>query len=99
MLKNRIQGTSRKLFGAYDEMGQPEGNKLLLYRMFFFMRKWFTPMFMNRFGFDSKTIGWTRGGERYDWATTSYGKGFYITAFQVMLKTLKTAGKCNKYSR
>jgi len=97
MLKNRIQGTSRKLFGAYDEMGQPEGNKLLLYRMFFFMRKWFTPMFMNRFGFDSKTIGWTRGGERYDWATTSYGKGFYITAFQVMLKTLKTGFRNYNY--
>jgi LysM repeat protein len=96
-LKNRIQGTSRKLFGAYDEMGQPEGNKLLLYRMFFFMRKWFTPMLMNRFGFDSKTIGWTRGGERYDWATTSYGKGFYITAFQAMLKTLKSGFRKYNY--
>jgi LysM repeat protein len=96
-LKNRIQGTSRKLFGAYDEMGQPEGNKLLLYRMFFFMRKWFTPMLMNRFGFDSKTIGWTRGGERYDWATTSYGKGFYITAFQAMLKTLKSGFRNYSY--
>ena len=90
MLKNRIQGTSRKLFGTYDEMGQAEGNKLLLYRMFFFMRKWFTPLFMNRFGFDSKTLTWTRGGERYDWATTSYGKGFYITAFQAMLKSMKS---------
>ena len=89
-LKNRIQGTSRKLFGAYDEMGQPEGNKLLLYKMFFFMRKWFTPMLMNRFGFDSKTIGWSRGGERYDWATGSYGKGFYITAFQTMVKVLRS---------
>jgi LysM repeat protein len=89
-LKNRIQGTSRKLFGAYDDMGQPEGNKNLLYRMFFFMRKWFTPMLMNRFGFDSKTATWTRGGERYDWATSSYGKGFYVTAFQTMLKTLKS---------
>jgi LysM repeat protein len=97
MLKNRIQGTSRKLFGAYDEMGQPEGNKLLLYRMFFFMRKWFTPMFMHRFGFDSKTITWTRGGERYDWATTSYGKGFYIEAFQTMIKVLKSGFRDYNY--
>ena len=89
-LKNRIQGTSRKLFGAYDDMGQPEGNKLLLYRMFFFMRKWFTPMLMHRFGFDSKTLNWTNGGEKYDWATGSYGKGFYITAFQTMLKVVKS---------
>lgn len=96
-LKNRIQGTSRKLFGAYDDMGQPEGNKLLLYRLFFFMRKWFTPMLMNRFGFDSKTITWTRGGERYDWATTSYGKGFYVTAFQTMLKTVKSGFRNYSY--
>ena len=96
-LKNRIQGTSRKLFGTYDEMGQPEGNKLLLYRMFFFMRKWFTPMLMNRVGFDTKTITWTGGGERYDWATTSYGKGFYITAFQTMLKTMKSGFKNYSY--
>jgi len=47
-------------------------------------------MLMNRFGFDSKTLTWTRGGERYDWATGSYGKGFYITAFQAMLKTVKS---------
>jgi len=96
-LKNRIQGVSRKLFGAYDDMGQPEGNKLLLYRMFFFMRKWFTPMLMNRFGFDSKTLTWTRGGERYDWATSTYGKGFYITAFQAMLKTIKSGFRNYNY--
>lgn len=96
-LKNRIQGTSRKLFGTYDDMGQPEGNKLLLYRMFFFMRKWFTPMLMNRFGFDSKTLTWTNGGEKYDWATGSYGKGFYITAFQTMLKTMKSGFKNYSY--
>ena len=94
-LKNRIQGTSRKLFGTYDDMGQPEGNKLLLYRMFFFMRKWFTPMFTNRFGADlSKENRW---GERYDWATGSYGKGFYITAFQTMLKTMKSGFKNYSY--
>ena len=96
-LKNRIQGVSRKLFGTYDDMGQPEGNKLLLYRMFFFMRKWFTPMLMNRFGFDSKTLTWTNGGEKYDWATSSYGKGFYITAFQTMLKTMKSGFKNYSY--
>ena len=96
-LKNRIQGTSRKLFGTYDKMGQAEGNKLLLYRMFFFMRKWFTPMFMNRFGYDSKTLTWTRGGERYDWATGAYGKGFYLTAFQAMIKTVKSGTRDAAY--
>ena len=91
-LKNRLQGTSRRLFGVYDRMGSPEGNKLLLYRLFFFMRKWFTPMFANRFGMDTRTAELTRGGERYDWALGKYTKGYYITAFQVFVKMLKSKG-------
>lgn len=95
--KNRLQGTSRRLFGVYDRMGQPEGNKLLIYRMFFFMRKWFTPMFVNRFGMDTKTFEWTRGGERYDWALGKYTKGYYITAFQVLTKVLKSKFRDYQY--
>jgi len=95
--KNKLQGTSRRLFGVYDAMGQPEGNKLVLYRLFFFMRKWFTPMFTNRFGFDYKTIEATRGGERYDWALGKYSKGYYITAFQVMTKLIKSKGADYQY--
>ena len=95
--KNRLQGTSRRLFGVYDRMGQPEGNKLLIYRMFFFMRKWFTPMFVNRFGMDTKTLEMTRGGERYDWALGKYTKGYYITAFQVITKVLKSKFRDYQY--
>jgi LysM repeat protein len=95
--KNKLQGTSRRLFGVYDDMGQPEGNKLILYRLFFFMRKWFTPMFVNRFGFDPKTIEATRGGERYDWALGKYTKGYYITAFQVMAKLISSKGADYQY--
>jgi LysM repeat protein len=69
-LKNRMQGVSRKLFGVYDRMGQPEGNKMVLYRMFMFMRKWFTPMFANRFGMDTSSENF--GGHRYDWALGKY---------------------------
>ena len=35
-IKNRFHGLSRKLYGAYDAFGQPEGNKYMIYRMFFF---------------------------------------------------------------
>jgi LysM repeat protein len=94
--KRKVQGLSRALFGAYDEMGQPEGNKYLMYRMFFFMRKWFTPMFVNRFGIDMDKEN-NPYGERYDWALGRTRKGFYIQAFQTLLEGMKTMGKSFKY--
>ena len=95
--KNKLQGTSRRLFGVYDRMGQPEGNKLLIYRMFFFMRKWFTPMFTNRFGMDTKTVTLKNGGERYDWSLGKYQKGYYISAFQVLAKLVSSKGADYQY--
>ena len=88
--KNRLQGTSRALFGVYDEFGQPEGNKLILYRMFFFMRKWFTPMFVNRFGMDTSKENF--GGARYDWALGKPVKGYYVSAFQTITRLIKSKG-------
>jgi LysM repeat protein len=88
--KNKLQGTSRALFGVYDEFGQPEGNKLILYRMFFFMRKWFTPMFVNRFGMDLSKENF--GGARYDWAMGRTTKGYYVEAFQALYKIIKSKG-------
>lgn len=90
--KNRLQGTSRRLFGAYDRFGQPEGNKFIAYRMFFFMRKWFTPMLTNRWGINTKTASFSQGGERYDWALGKYTKGYYISAFQTLVRMLKSKG-------
>ena len=90
--KNKLQGTSRRLFGAYDRFGQPEGNKFMAYRMFFFMKKWFTPMLTNRWGFDSKTAGVSSGGERYDWALGRYTKGYYVSAFQTLVRLIKSKG-------
>lgn len=88
--KNKLQGTSRALFGVYDEFGQPEGNKYIMYRMFFFMRKWFTPMFVNRFGMDTSKENF--GGARYDWALGRTTKGYYVEAFQALYKIMKSKG-------
>jgi len=88
--KNRLQGTSRALFGVYDSFGQPEANKLLLYRMFIFMRKWFTPMFVNRFGMDTSKENF--GGARYDWALGKTTKGYYVTSMQIIYRVLKSKG-------
>jgi LysM repeat protein len=95
LFKNKLQGTSRRLFGVYDKFGQPEGNKYIMYRMFFFMRKWFTPMFANRFGMDTSKGNF--GGARYDWALGKTTKGFYISAFQTMLGIIKSKGVNYQY--
>ena len=93
--KNKLQATSRALFGVYDSFGQPEGNKLIMYRMFFFMRKWFTPMFANRFGMDLSKENF--GGARYDWAMGRTTKGFYVEAFQAFYKIIKSKGVDYQY--
>ncbi len=93
--KNKLQGTSRALFGVYDKFGQPEGNKYIMYRMFFFMRKWFTPMFVNRFGMDTSKENF--GGARYDWAMGRTTKGYYVEAFQALYKILKSKGADYQY--
>jgi LysM repeat protein len=100
LFRNQVQGTSRYLFGAYDTFGQPEANKYLLYRLWVFMRKWFTTMFVNRFG--SQVI-FTEGKKlptlvaRYDWALGKTKKGYYVTGFQFLVDMLKTKGQNIKY--
>lgn len=49
-------------------------------------------MLVNRWGFDSSTIGLTSGGERYDWSLGKYTKGYYISAFQTLVRLLKSRG-------
>jgi len=95
-LKNRIQGVSRDLFGAYDEFGQAEGNKLIIYRMFAFMRKWFVPLWMHRWGIDWKNRK-ENGGYRYDFAKGTVGKGFYLENYKTLKDLIKSRGEKFKY--
>ena len=95
-LRNRIQGVGRYLFGAYDEFGQAEGNKMIIYRMFAFMRKWFIPLWMQRWGMDFKNRKETRG-YRYDFATGVVSKGFYMQNFQTLKELITFQGEKFKY--
>jgi hypothetical protein len=87
--KNRFQGLSRKLYGNYDKFGQPEANKYLMYRAFMFMRKWTTPMAVNRWGLDLRRGDGYFGRGRYDWAMGTVEIGGYIRTFKAMLKFLR----------
>jgi len=93
--KNKFQTISRRLYGVYDDFGQAEGNKYFIYRMFYFMRKWTTSLFTNRFGADlSKENRW---GRRYDWGLGETSRGYYISGIVSLYKLVKSAGKYYPY--
>lgn len=93
--RNQFQTISRRLYGAYDKFGQPEGNKYLAYRLFFFMRKWATPGFVNRFGMDTSKENF--GGERYDWGLGKTTRGYYISSIANAYKMIKSGGDYYQY--
>lgn len=101
LFRNKFQGVSHRLYGAYDKFAQAEGNMYLPYRMFTFMRKWFIPMFTNRFGasVEIQDGKWYKPKfkKRYDWMTTKTTIGFYINAYLGMKELIKSKGKYWSY--
>ena len=95
--RNKFQGVSHRLYGSYDDFAQTEGNMYLPYRMFTFMRKWFIPMFTNRWGasIEIENGKWWKPKyqKRYDWMTGKTTMGFYINAYLGMKELLKSKGK------
>ena len=98
--RKQIQEVSRRLYGAYDEFSQAEGNLYLPYRMFIFMRKWFTPMFINRFGGEvdfSDGIRKMKINKRYNFGLGKTTIGFYLNAFKGLTELVKSKGKYYQY--
>jgi LysM repeat protein len=95
--RNKFQGVSHRLYGSYDDFAQAEGNMYLPYRMFTFMRKWFIPMFTNRWGasIEVENGKWWKPKyqKRYDWMTGKTTMGFYINAYLGMKELIKSKGK------
>jgi hypothetical protein len=94
--RNKFQGVSHRLYGAYDDFAQSEGNKYLPYRMFTFMRKWFVPMLTNRLGVSvnvEEGIWKPKFEKRYNFMTGKTNIGFYINAFLGMKDLIKSKGK------
>ena len=60
------------------------------------MRKWFTPMFVNRFG---ASVTFKEGkmipefNDRYDWALGKTTRGFYIRSLGVIYRGIKSKGR------
>jgi hypothetical protein len=68
--------------------------------MFIFMRKWFTPMFVNRFGGDvdvSEGIRKLKINKRYNFALGKPTIGFYLNTFKGLTELIKSKGKYYQY--
>lgn len=97
LFRNKFQGVSHRLYGAYDDFAQSEGNMYLPYRMFTFMRKWFVPMFTNRWGasveIEDGKFWKPKLKKRYDWMTNKTTIGFYVNAYLGLKELIKSKGK------
>ena len=64
-----------KLNGAYSKFDQPEMQRYIAFRFVSFLKRYFTTMAMYRFGKLRNNVG-----------TQDYEQGYYITAFQALVK-------------
>jgi DNA-binding SARP family transcriptional activator len=89
---SKVHGIINNMNGAYADFDQPNANRFLTYRFFMFMKNYFVPMFMNRWGHK-----WDKQRKlfmhRYDANLDTMTKGYYIETLQFLGKTLKDLGR------
>lgn len=79
---SRLHEVSNQLAGAFDKFNQPAAQRNFAYRLWSFMRRWMTTMFMAR---------WSN--ERYNFGMSNTYEGFHITFLKTLSKIFKTLGK------
>lgn len=80
--QNAVHEKFKDLNGAFAKFEQPQAQAYFAYRLFAFMRRYFTTMFMHRFG-----------KERANFALETVRTGFYLEAIKGVAKTLGSFGK------
>ena len=81
-MQNIIHEKYKDLNGAFAKFESPQAQRYFAYRLFAFMRRYFTSMFMHRFG-----------KERANFALESVRAGFYREAILTLAETIRTLGK------
>jgi hypothetical protein len=90
--KNKIQGVMNNLQGAYSEFDQPEAQRYLAFRYISFLRKYLTPMLINRWGHAGSIFKGTVR-PRLNAALGEGHTGYYIRTLQVLKETVKEMGR------
>ena len=89
--KTLAQSVANKLYGAYSDIDLPMANKYYAYKVTTFLRRFFTEMFMNRFGFSTREGN--VGGYRYNWAMSNVERGYYVEGFLALLRMFNVSNK------
>lgn len=86
--REKINTVSKRLQGAYSRFDQPEAQRYLLFRMVWFLRRFFMPMLMDRWAFKGNILD---PKPRYDIGSGEMTQGFYVTSLQLLLQTAMSA--------
>jgi hypothetical protein len=83
---NRTHDLMNKLQGTYAEFDQPQAQRYLVYKAVSFLRRFFTSMFMNRFG-----------DRRYNSSQLELSSGYYRDFLRFMKALFKNAAEGTMY--
>lgn len=93
--RSTVHAVIRDLNGAYDQFNQPEAGRYLLYRYFGFLRKYFTTMLVNRYGFAGSMLDPT---PRRNPGFNDVREGFYITTVRWLGRTIRNIHQTMPYA-
>jgi hypothetical protein len=93
--KNKMQQVMNALNGAYSEFDQPEAQRYILFRFVSYLRRYFTPMLVNRWGFKGPL--WAPQ-PRLNPGLGDAHMGYYIRTLQVLKNTIREGDFTLKYA-
>jgi hypothetical protein len=93
-VKNKMGMVQNNLNGAYDKFDQPEAQRYLAFRFISFMKRYFTTMFVNRWGY-SGPFGKARG--RFNPGMGDTQEGTYITVLKTLYRTFSMGADYYKF--
>lgn len=93
-IKNKMGTIQNNLNGAYDKFDQPDAQRYLAFRFISFMKRYFTTMFINRWGY-SGGLGKARG--RFNPGMGDTQEGTYITVLKTLSRTFTMGADYYKF--
>jgi len=88
--KNEIHQVMNNLQGAYSKFDQPEAQRYLAFRFLSYLRRYFTTMTMNRFGFSGK---WSKPQPRLNVGAGDFQKGYYVEFLGTVKRAITSLGR------